>query len=102
MRVSLAYLDGTGEQVAVVGETGSEGGTVKEGELGAALGELLLGLERVNRPPEVKHVVLGGGDMDRLGRWCVSRAAPGNQRQDARSWVLNDIMSDRSLGSEGR
>jgi hypothetical protein len=64
--LALTYLDGTSEQVAVVGKASSKGRTVKEAVLGLALGQLLLGVERIDLTPELEHVVLGRGDVDRF------------------------------------
>jgi hypothetical protein len=66
------HLDGTGENVAVVGKTGRKGRAVVERVLGATLGELLLSLEGVNLTPEVEHIVLRSRDVDRLGGYLVS------------------------------
>lgn len=44
-------LDGTGEDMAVVGKTGGEWGTIVEGVLGLALGELQGGLEGLDLLP---------------------------------------------------
>lgn len=58
--------------MAVVGKTGCEGRTVKKGVLFPSLGQFLLGLEGVNLPPKLEHIVLRGGDVDRLGGCMVS------------------------------
>lgn len=63
------HLDRTGEQMSVVRETRGERRAVKEGELGPAFGQLLLGLEGIDLAPKVQHIVLGGRDVDGLRGW---------------------------------
>lgn len=61
-----SVFDGTGEDVAVVGEAGGEGGTVVEGVffVAALLGESVLGVHEVGAGPEFADIWGGGG-----GRW---------------------------------
>ncbi len=68
---SDGVLDGTGEQMAVVGQTSSERRSIVEGVLGQALRLLERSLERIEALPEALDILLHFRKVDSLGDCTV-------------------------------
>ena len=56
-KITKTDLDGAGQDVAIVGQAGGEGGPVVKGVLGPALGLLQGALERVKILPQLEDVL---------------------------------------------
>jgi hypothetical protein len=71
-----ADLDGTGEQMTVMGLSSSERWSIVETELRLAFRQLLRGLEGINLSPELEDLLFGSGEVDGSGSYQSALIGP--------------------------